>query len=371
MIVELHILQSFAPSNLNRDDTGSPKSATFGGVQRARISSQCLKRTTRLALPDYGLTPAEVGVRTRQLANEAAALLESRDHDPASAKAVAAAALNELGLGVKDKTGESEYLLFVRSDAAARLADICTQHWDTLLTKAGGKKVKGGKGGDITELRELVDASRAVDVALFGRMISDNKGFNVEAASQVAHALSTHTATAQYDYYTAVDDLLGADKTGAGMIGTIEFNSACYYRYANLDLHQLTTNLDGDTDLAHRGTLAWAQAFIHAVPTGKQNSMAAHNPPSLILAVTRPVGTWNLANAFAAPIAPPHVNGAPSIVQRSAEALLAYYGKLTAAYGSDGHTATLLTIDADVTAKDITTVQSVSELITSIAGTLQ
>jgi CRISPR system Cascade subunit CasC len=172
-------------------------------------------------------------------------------------------------------------------------------------------------------------------------MIADNKDFNVEAACQVAHALSTHAVVNEYDYYTAVDDLNLQD-SGADMIGTVDFNSACYYRYANLDLGQLGENLGGDNDLIGRAAAAWLSAFINAVPSGKQNSMAARTMPDTLLTVVREHGAWNLANAFLKPVADVDLMSASTI------GMLTHFGKLQRFYGSDGMHAIAASVSIDL-----------------------
>jgi CRISPR system Cascade subunit CasC len=134
----------------------------------------------------------------------------------------------------------------------------------------------------------------------------------------------------EFDFYTAVDDLKPEDTAGADMLGTVEFNSACYYRYANLDAAQLTANLQGDGDLARRAAEAFLRASITAVPAGKQHSMAAQNPPSLVFLVARHSGLWSLANAFAKPVRP---SGASDLIGESVVRLDRYWGQLTRMYG--------------------------------------
>jgi CRISPR system Cascade subunit CasC len=148
------------------------------------------------------------------------------------------------------------------------------------------------------ELNRLLNGGMAVDLALFGRMLADLPNKNIDAACQVAHALSTNKVSMEFDFFTAVDDLSPEEETGAGMMGTVEFNSACFYRYANIDLKQLTGNLAGDSELAQKAVEAFLRAAVATIPTGKQNSMAAQNPPSLVFAVVRDKGLWSLANAF-------------------------------------------------------------------------
>ncbi|WP_394614506.1 type I-E CRISPR-associated protein Cas7/Cse4/CasC [Lentzea sp. JNUCC 0626] len=350
MIIELHLLQSFPVSNLNRDDVGQPKTATFGGHTRGRVSSQCFKRATRQLFNNYGLEKSETAVRTKRLLDHAATALADNGRDAELAIQVVTTGLQQLGFGVDENTRLTEYLLFVGRHAIDHLTSYCDDNWDTLhaiaaKNKAGADKAKDSKktengeskkGGKVTkpdkaaveQARRILDASRVADVALFGRMIADNKDFNVEAASQVAHAISTHAVVNEFDFYTAVDDLKPQGESGADMIGTIDFNSACYYRYANLDLNQLTENLSGDQDLVSRTARAWLYSFIHAMPTGAQNSMAARTMPDTLLGVVRDRGAWNLANAFQNPVAD------ADIMAASTERLTQHFHRLRGFYGS-------------------------------------
>ena len=134
-------------------------------------------------------------------------------------------------------------------------------------------------------------------------MLADAPVHNVEAACQVAHAISTHRVSPDFDYYTAVDDLRPEETQGADMIGTVAFNAACYYRYTALDVEQLTDNLDGDSTLAKSAAGGFIDAFVRAVPSGKQATFAAHSPPSVVLGVARDHDCWSLANAFLKPVA--------------------------------------------------------------------
>jgi CRISPR-associated protein Cas7/Cse4/CasC subtype I-E len=179
----------------------------------------------------------------------------------------------------------------------------------------------------------------AVDVALFGRMIAEIKdgAMTIDAACQVGHAISTHRVAMESDYFTAVEELKelaekqGAGKdAGAGMIGTVEFNSACYYRYANIDVGQLVENLHGEQDVAKNAAKGFLTAFVHAIPTGKRTGFAHNNPPSLVFAVVRDQGPVSLANAFVKPVMP---SNGESLVEKSIEALDDFYGRLIKMYG--------------------------------------
>jgi CRISPR system Cascade subunit CasC len=176
--------------------------------------------------------------------------------------------------------------------------------------------------------------------------LADRKEHNIDGACQVAHALSTNRVNIEMDFYTAVDDWkTKADDAGAGMLGTVEFVSACFYRYANVDFDQLSKNLGNDRELARQTVEAFLKAAIHAIPTGKQNSMAAHNPPSLVLAVVREGALWSLTNAFLRPVAP---DGKHDLLQNSALRLDEHWGRLARMYGSDDvKVGALLYEDAD------------------------
>jgi CRISPR system Cascade subunit CasC len=207
-----------------------------------------------------------------------------------------------------------------------------------------GKKAKRAAKETVPdEVRKAVTAllggGKAADLALFGRMVADLPEKNIDAAAQVAHALSTHRVSVEFDYYTAVDDLKPDDTAGADMIGTIEFNSACFYRYANVDLGQLLHNLvdenpvRSDEKLARTTLEAFIRASVAAIPTGKQNSMAAQNPPSFVMAVVRESGPWSLANAFLQPARP---DATGDLVGKSIDQLDDYWGRLTRMYGTKG-----------------------------------
>ena len=343
LFIETHIIQNFAPCNLNRDDTGAPKDAIFGGFRRARISSQCLKKSVRdMARRDALVPAANMGLRTKKLAaNITEALPQHRiSDDEAKQEALLRVerGLASVGIVLDDK-GLSQYLIFLGRKEVEQLAAVVDTHWDVLLPakEEGGKEKKGKKGAKDAfpkevqvHMRKALDGGKAVDVALFGRMLADLPDANADAACQVAHAISTHKVDREFDYFTAMDDLATAEETGAAMIETTEFNSACLYRYAAIDLAKLRSNLGGDEELVRAGLAAFVKASVLAVPTGKQNAFAAHNPPEFVGLALRNGAPRSLANAFQSPIWP---RKDASLSMLSAAALAQYESKLSAAYG--------------------------------------
>ena len=377
MNLELHILQNFAPSNLNRDDTGSPKDCEFGGFRRARISSQCLKRAVRRAFQEQDIVPVEHRAqRTKRLLDEVLRRLGKADDT--AARPVVEAALGAAGFKTKD--GLTQYLLFLAPQEIDAVVEACRANWTALekCAKAADKPAAKGKKVEKADLPEdlrtalqgALSGGKAADLALFGRMLADLPGRNVDAACQVAHAISTHKVTMEFDYFTAVDDLKPQDTSGADMIGTVEFNSACFYRYANLDLEQLRSNLKGDGGLARDSALGVVKASVSSVPTGKQNSTAAQNPPSMILVVLRDTGLWSLANAFVRPVRPDAEHG---VVEVSVARLAKYWDELVKAYGVDCIRGTWVVAvgDADLGALAGSRVGTVSDLIKEVATAIE
>lgn len=333
LFLEFHLIQNFAPSNLNRDDTGAPKDAIFGGQRRARVSSQCFKRAVRLAAKQHELLPeANRGIRTKKLKALLLERLAGRDAEEAGAKVEAA--LGAAGLKLKDD-GKTEYLLFLGEGEVAAFAALIEQHWDELPVGGDKKSKKDAKASLPTEIikkaKALLDGGKAVDVALFGRMLADMPAVNQDAACQVAHAISTHRVEREFDYFTAVDDKGDEGETGAGMIGQVEFNSATLYRYAVLDLRKLLGNLQEDRELALSAVEAFTRALALAIPTGKQNSFAAHNPPEFIGVCLRHASPLSLANAFERPVSP---RADRALTEQSVERLTAYEDKLAPVYGA-------------------------------------
>lgn len=335
LFIETHIIQNFAPSNLNRDDTGAPKDAIFGGHRRARISSQCLKRAARLEAKAAELFPSDaLGTRTKKLMQRVLDLLPEDKRSEAGPRIRNAFAA--IGLSI-DEEGQAQYLVYLGEKELAGFAKLVQTNWEALAPKAGeGKKSKKETKADLPsdvrkEALALLDGGKAADVALFGRMLADLPQANIDAACQVAHAISTHKVDREFDYFTAMDDLASPEESGAAMIETTEFNSACFYRYAAIDMGKLCQNLQGDSDLALASLKAFLLATVRAIPSGKQNSFAAHNPPAFVGVALRTGAPRNLSNAFETPVWPKREQ---PLSELSVAALARQEQKLSAAYGA-------------------------------------
>lgn len=343
--LEMHIIQNFAPSNLNRDDVGSPKDCVFGGVRRARISSQALKRAIRQHPEFRGAVQkagGDLGVRTRLLRTE----LDSRLQIVGVAEQDVRTRLIEYLITEafqlkfsKRRPAETEYLLYLGESDVKDLAAALAESRDVIVSGTGDKALA-------KRLKEFVSADKkayAADVALFGRMVADDKTMNVEAACQVAHSISTHEVVTDIDYFTAVDDLNPESETGAGMIGQVELNGSCHYRYLNVDIGGLRKNLGYNRDLTAATVDGFVAAAVLAIPTGKQNSFAAHNPPYYVKAVLRDDGQlWSLAGAYSRPVRLAR-DGDTGFEEESVRRLEDYFARLSDAYGlsPNAHTETL------------------------------
>ncbi len=329
MILELHLIQNFAPSNLNRSDTGSPKDCIFGGVRRARISSQCFKRAMRTYFREKFEKPENLAERSTRLMDKIAKRLVEKGRDSELGKRAVLAALETVGIKASTRDPEkTAYLLFMGRDEIESIARVCDENFDGLTSnRVSDDAKKAVKKALLNVMKE----GKAADLGLFGRMLADLPERNRDAASQVAHAISTHKVGLEFDFFTAVDDLRPEDTAGSDHLGTVEFNSACFYRYANVNVDKLRENLQKDEELTKATVAAYIRAAVEALPTGKQNSFATHEKPSLVYAVVRDSGMMSLANAFEKPVFDPK----GGVVERSIDSLVDHYDKVTGVYGDD------------------------------------
>ena len=311
--IEFHILQSFPVSCLNRDDVGSPKSAIIGGVERARVSSQCWKRAVRTELQNLGIVIAE---RTKLVVEKIAKECSKLGAGPEDAEKCGNDIASLLTKTVKD--GRSDTLLFLSNAEAAAIAAQCKQ--DNGTFKAPAEK----------ELKKLLKELRfsdtdGLDIALFGRMVAQIADLNIEAAASFAHAISTHKVASEIDFFTAVDD---ADQApGSAHMGSLEFNSATYYRYVSLDLGQLAENLRTE-DIAY-AVEAFVKALFIAYPAARQTTMTAMCPWNYALVTCRKGQGIQLP--FNQPVRP---TMGEDMVSASIAALQQRFAEIRSMYGS-------------------------------------
>ena len=342
MFVDLYAIQNVPSSNINRDDTGSPKTALYGGSLRARVSSQAWKRAMRLSFKDL-LPKEKLGVRTKlAVALIANAIVDKRPDLEDQAEEMGVAVLNAIGIKPKasKRKGENEgeqatdYLVFIADRELRELADVAIDWIDSGMDL--GKVDKDMK----KQAAEVFHGVQAVDIALFGRMLADAPALNTDASCQVAHSISVDRVTQEYDYFTAVDDCAAEDNAGAGMIGSVEFNSSTLYRYATVNLDSLRAQL-GDAKAAAEGLGAFVEAFVRSMPTGKQNTFANRTLPSTVLVAFRSSQPVNLVGAFEDPVRP--VDGM-SISEQAEKRLAAEMKMVDGAYGIKLEKAWLISV---------------------------
>lgn len=283
LFLDLHAIQTLPPSNINRDDTGSPKTAQYGGVTRARVSSQSWKKAIRQYFLDNGGLN-NVGIRSLEIVRYLAEKIVDIDKSITNEAALELAEKTFNAAGVTTKDKKARALFFISSKQAGNLAEAATK-------------------GDTNKanLQELLKNDPAIDVALFGRMVADDPKLNEDASSQVAHAISTHAVETEFDFFTATDDFSSTDDAGAGMLGTIEYNSSTLYRYANVAVHEFYRQI-GDKELVLNSLKLYVEAFAKSMPTGKINTFANQTIPQAILICIRNDRPINLVSAYEQPI---------------------------------------------------------------------
>lgn len=284
LFIDIHALQTLPPCNINRDDTGSPKTAQYGGSTRARVSSQCWKRAMRTYFKEHS-AEENVGVRTLYLVDYIAKKIVTLDSSISyeDALKIGEKALNNAG--VKTKDGKAKALFFIGEKQATALAQAAIDGVD-----------------DKKSLQAILHKNLPIDIALFGRMLADDPSLNEDASAQVAHAISTHAIQHEFDYFTAIDDLSPKDNAGAGMLGTVEYNSSELYRYASIALHEFLSQLDDDKEALASAVKLFVKAFVESMPTGKANTFANQTLPHLLLITLRDDRPVNLVSAFEEPV---------------------------------------------------------------------
>ncbi len=386
LFVEISFLRNFPPANLNRDQRNQPKTAQYGTVARSRISPQSYKRAVRFAPEFAEAIQQAIGTRTKHLPklvmNE---LVLSHHISEQEAKTLSESVLEGVGFGtVKD--GKTSVLVYIspihvqeiarliaekigvlrpqiaaveaeKSDAQAKASD---EENDAKKKKGKAKKdeekspitqaLKGTIGELEKEIQEVIAGKKnkilksvgSPDIALFGRMLAEFPALHVDAACQVAQIISTNQLKSEFDFYTAVDDVNEAEnEQGAGMMGLLGFNSACFYGYAVVDVMLLLKNLGGDREMTLNALKGFIHAYSLAVPIGKQTSTAPHTPPSLVMTVVRNTSApCSLANAFEKPV---RADSNGSLVENSIKALDTHWHTLTKLFGGTDNPTHVIT----------------------------
>ncbi|TDR57005.1 CRISPR-associated Cse4 family protein [Halomonas ventosae] len=313
--IQLHLLTAYPPANLNRDDLGRPKTAIMGGAKRLRVSSQSLKRTWRTSALFEEAVGQHRGMRTKQVGVQAATRLQEKGVKEKDAKAWATEIAKVFGDVSKGEL-ETSQLVHVGPEEQAAV--------DALVEKLADEQ----RAPEKEDLKLLRHKPSAVDIALFGRMLAASPAYNVEAACQVAHAITVHAAEVEDDYFTAVDDLNSGDEhRGAAHVGEAGFGAGLFYGYVCIDRRQLIENLDGDVALADRAIAALVEAAVKTSPKGKQNSFGSRAHASYALAETGGQQPRSLSAAFLRPVAgQDQALDAIARLERQAQAFDAAYG---------------------------------------------
>jgi CRISPR system Cascade subunit CasC len=371
VLIQIHMLQNYVPSLLNRDDSGAAKSAFLGGRQRGRISSQCLKRSIRLSesfqqvFRNNNLL-ADRTKRLPKLVNDALQAMGVAD----DVRRAIVVRIPEIGQesGKREKIVdldklETRQLIFISGNEVEAIA----QRLLALYEEHGAQK---WEKLDIKEITKALGASvpRSVDIAMFGRMTTSDAFEDIYASIQVAHALSTNELVRVYDFFTAVDDLKKADEeadAGAGMIGDVELNSSTYYKYFNIHWEGLVDNLGDDAEVAAKAVVAFLEAAATAQPSGKQNSTAAHQLPDFVLVeISNKNLPVNYANAF---LQPARHEFNRTLMQDSITKFNNYAHRVRKAYGLNGRRA-FFTTEENMAVDGAQNVETLPNLQAWLAG---
>lgn len=337
--VQLHFLTAYPPSNPNRDDLGRPKTAVYGGVPRLRLSSQSLKRAARMSDAMRAGLKGHLGERTQRIGDEVRSRLLEQGASEKQADTIAR--------DIADIFGKVDEAAIKKDSAHVRIRQLAFVSPDErrMAFEWADRMLAGEKKPDNIKQLVLRTADGAVDVAMFGRMLADDAEFNREAAVQVSHAITTHKAVVEDDYYTAVDDLKRpAEDMGAGFVGEAGFGSGVYYLYVCIDTGLLVRNLnlDGDRSLARRAIEAVVEAFATATPSGKRNSYNHHARARYIRAEAGGVQPRSLAGAFLRPVT------GEDLMAASVDALDTMAGQFDHAYGPQADACEVMNVDTGV-----------------------
>ena len=323
--VQLHVLTSYPPSNLNRDDTGRPKTALVGDANRLRISSQSQKRAWRTSDAFEAAMAGNLGTRTKRMGKEVFDALLAGGVPEKSARDWAKEIARQFGKAKSDKKTDNDVDLEIE-----QLAHFSPEEQDAIKALTAVLVARKDKPTE-DELKLLSHPRRAVDIAMFGRMLADTPEFNMEAAVQVSHAITVHRAAVEDDYFIAVDDLNRHDESGASHIGERGYGAGLFYLYVVIDRELLKKNLGNDDALTSRALAALVNAVTTVSPTGMQNSFASRAYASYVFAEKGDQQPRSLVQAFLKPVKP---YGDESLFDKSVVALDIRCANFDAVYGS-------------------------------------
>lgn len=343
MFIDIYAVQNVPPSNINRDETGNPKTAQYGGVLRSRVSSQAWKRAMRNEFKDL-LAKDSLGVRTKNAVQLiVAAMINERPDCTDSAEEYAKSVLAATGVKIEASTRAgaasgkpvTQYLIFIANSEISKLAKIALKWLDE------GKDVQKTDADMKKEVSAVFHGEQAVDIALFGRMLADAPDLNTDASAQVAHAISVDAIKPEYDYFTAVDDFTEDDNAGAAMIDSVGFNSSTLYRYATVNLNALNEQL-GNVQATAKAASVFVESFIRSMPTGKQNSYANRTLPETCIVAFRENQPINAVSAFEQPVHPTQDLPVSAVASRE---LVKELRKIQDVYGDRPTSAWVLSTD--------------------------
>lgn len=329
--LQLHALIPFGPANLNRDETGRPKTAMIGGAERLRISSQALKRSWRISEIFASRLEGHLGHRTRLMGEELRRMLISdgmEDEEAVRVTKMIASVVGAIDAKETDEPAKTKQLAFISDAEWHRAREI-------------GRRILGGE-----EIEKVVPADiflerdTAADIALFGRMLADSPAFNREASLQVSQAITTHEAMVQEDYFTAVDDWNREDQSGAGFVDVQGFGAGLFLIHFCVNRKLLNANVDGDESVANSALQALTEAAITVAPRGKRSSYASNSRAAYVLVERDVEQPLNLMPAFESPV-PVDAENQEGTIHKSIDQLEDWYRRISKAYSHQAETYTM------------------------------
>lgn len=300
--IELHALQNIAPSNLNRDDNGAPKTAVYGGATRHRVSSQSWKKAIREHFNE-NYAQGNRGFRTKNvgqlIANQVADNLRDEDlHDEEKTLQHVVDAMKKLKIIGSSKATTED----ITADALMLISQAQVEAIAEVIAEAIRNEIPADDKEYVKALKASLKGRNSLDLALFGRMVASNTDLNVEASCQFAHAISTHEVSTEFDFFTAVDDFSQVEHDGSAMMGDIGFTSSTLYRFASTNVTDLLENFHEDVDVVVDAIANFIVSFTKSMPSGMQNTFATHTLPEVMIVSIHSEQPYSYVGAFETPI---------------------------------------------------------------------